>query len=111
MVSSGDFRKDLFYRLNVISLHIPPLRDRRNDIGLIARQLLHKLAQEATLPDIRLTPDAEDTLSNYDWPGNVRELSNVLERSLSSIGGDIILRENLPFYIHRETHLFKYHRQ
>ena len=103
MVSSGAFRKDLFYRLNVIALHIPSLRKRRSDIVIIARHLLNKLAQEAAMLNVKMAPEAEKALADYDWPGNVRELSNVLERSLSSIEGDTIEREHLPFYVRRES--------
>ena len=103
MVSAGSFRKDLFYRLNVIPLHIPSLRKRRSDIVRIARHLLNKLAQEAAMPNVKMAPDAERALADYDWPGNVRELSNVLERALSSIEGDTIEPEHLPFYVRRES--------
>ena len=103
MVSAGTFRKDLFYRLNVIPLHIPSLRNRRTDIVRIARQLLNKLAQEAAMPGVKMAPDAENALADYEWPGNVRELSNVLERALSSIEGDTIEREHLPFYVRQES--------
>ena len=103
MVSSGYFRKDLFYRLNVIPLRIPSLRKRRKDIVLIARHLLNKLAQDATMPNVSMALDAEKALTKYDWPGNVRELSNVLERALSSIEGHTIEHEHLPFYINRDS--------
>ena len=103
MLSRGNFRKDLFYRLNVIPLHIPSLRKRRTDITHIAHHLLNKLAQEATMPNVGLAPETEKALANYDWPGNVRELSNVLERALSSIEGDTIEPEHLPFYVRRES--------
>ena len=103
MVSSGAFRKDLFYRLNVIALHIPSLRKRRSDIVIIARHLLNKLAQEATMLNVKMAPEAEKSLADHGWPGNVRELSNVLERSLSSMEGNTIEREHLPFYIRRES--------
>ena len=103
MVSAGTFRKDLFYRLNVIPFHIPPLRKRRTDVVHIARHLLHKLAQEAAMPNVKMAPNAQKALADYDWPGNVRELSNVLERALSSIEGDTIEPEHLPFYVRRES--------
>jgi transcriptional regulator with PAS, ATPase and Fis domain len=103
MVSSGAFRKDLFYRLNVIALHIPSLRKRRSDIVIIARHLLNKLAQEAAMLNVKMAPDAERALADYDWPGNVRELSNVLERALSSIEDDTIEPEHLPFYVRRDS--------
>ena len=103
MIHEGQFRKDLFYRLNVIPLHITPLRKRRSDIIPIARYLLKNMTQEATLPEVQLEKRAELALKKYDWPGNVRELSNVLERSLSSLEGDSIQVSDLPFYITRGT--------
>jgi len=99
MINAGYFRKDLFYRLNVIPLSIPPLRDRRGDILPIARHLLLQMAQEANISVI-LDKEAEKALRNYDWPGNVRELSNVLERVMSTLEGDTIHLQNLPFYVY-----------
>ena len=101
MLPEGRFRKDLFYRLNVIPLNIPPLRERRDDIIPLVRYFLHQMAQEAALSEIGLGPEAEKTLRKHDWPGNVRELSNVLERILSSIESDVIRMVDLPFYLHR----------
>ena len=101
MLPEGRFRKDLFYRLNVIPLNIPPLRERRDDIIPLVRFFLQQMAQEAALNEIRLDPEAEKTLRKHDWPGNVRELSNVLERILSSIESDMIRMVDLPFYLHR----------
>jgi len=101
MLGDGRFRKDLFYRLNVIPLNIPPLRERRTDILPIARYLMNRLAHEAALLDIRLDGEAEKALVRYDWPGNVRELSNVLERTLASLEGATIHRHDLPFYLDR----------
>jgi two-component system response regulator PilR (NtrC family) len=75
-VMQGRFRQDLFYRLNVIDIRIPPLRERREDIPLLARHLLAPLA-----PDLKLSQAAIDKLTAYDFPGNVRELGNILERS------------------------------
>jgi len=99
MVNDGRFRKDLFYRLNVIPIHITPLRKRRSDIVILAQHLLRNLAQEATMSDIRMDKSTEDVLKEFDWPGNVRELSNVLERALSSLEGDTIEVKDLPFYL------------
>jgi PAS domain S-box-containing protein len=101
MVNDGIFRKDLFYRLNVIPIHITPLRERRSDIVLLAWHLLRNLAQEATMSDIRMDKRTEDVLREFDWPGNVRELSNVLERALSSLDGDTIAIKDLPLYLIR----------
>jgi PAS domain S-box-containing protein len=105
MLADGRFRKDLFYRLNVIPLHIPPLRQRKTDIIAIAEYLLKQLALEANIPQIRLDEQAQQALENYEWQGNVRELSNVLERTMSVLEGDIIRLENLPFYLHRSGRL------
>ena len=104
MVDDGRFRKDLFYRLSVIPIHITPLRKRRSDIVPIAQHLLQNLVQEATLSETRLDKSAVDVFRKFDWPGNVRELSNVLERALSSLEGDIIEIKNLPFYLTRGRH-------
>ena len=101
MISEGRFRKDLYYRLNVISLQITPLRKRKSDIIPIARHLLRSLAQEAALPDIRMDSDTEHALKRHLWPGNVRELSNVLERTLSRLEGDTITPRELPLYLTR----------
>lgn len=101
MLADRRFRKDLFYRLNVIPLHIPPLRERREDILPLAKHFLSQTAQEAFLPEITLDPDAEEALRNYSWPGNIRELSNVLERVLSSLEGNTIRLSDLPFYLYR----------
>jgi len=101
MVSQGRFRKDLFYRLNVIGLHIKPLRERRSDIIPTARHLLQNLAREAALAEIKMDATVEKTLKKHDWPGNVRELSNVLERALSSLEGDTIYQKDMPLYLTR----------
>jgi two-component system response regulator PilR (NtrC family) len=84
-VMQGRFRQDLFYRLNVIDIRIPPLRERREDIPLLARHLLATLA-----PELKLSQGAVDRLSEYDFPGNVRELGNVLERSAALAEGNEI---------------------
>jgi len=101
MLADGRFRKDLFYRLNVIPIHILPLRERKTDILPIAAYLLEQLAQEANIPPISLGRQAEKALKNYEWQGNVRELSNVLERTMSALEGDTIHLPDLPFYLHR----------
>lgn len=98
-IESGEFRKDLFYRLNVIALTIPPLRERREDILPVARYRLQKTADEMDLTDIVFDSETETALRDYDWPGNVRELSNVLERTLSRLEGQRVRLEDLPFII------------
>jgi transcriptional regulator with PAS, ATPase and Fis domain len=99
MLSENRFRKDLFYRLNVIPLHIPPLRERKSDILPLAHYFLNQIANEATLSEIKLDRNAEAALKGYDWPGNVRELSNVLERAMSAIEGHTIHLCDLPFFL------------
>jgi len=101
MIAEGRFRRDLFYRLNVIPLTIPPLRDRRVDIPVLARHLLKQFSGELTLSDVRLEPRAEEVLVQHDWPGNVRELANVFERTLAALDGKIIRPANLPLYLGR----------
>jgi PAS domain S-box-containing protein len=101
MIARGLFRRDLFYRLNVISLQIPPLRERKEDIPLLARHLLKQMTWDAAFAETHLDETAERMLVNYDWKGNVRELTNVLERAISSVEGDIIRPDDLPFYLHR----------
>jgi PAS domain S-box-containing protein len=102
MVSQGRFRQDLFYRLNVIPLHIPPLKERREDIIPLSYHLLKEIVADARLREIRIDPRAEEVLRNYDWPGNVRELSNVLERVSCSLEKDTIHSRDLPFYLHSQ---------
>ena len=101
MISAGDFRKDLFYRLNVIPLNIPPLRERKSDILPVARYLLKQMSHDADLAVIEMDKEVGGALKRYGWPGNVRELSNVLERALSVIEGDTIYLQDLPFYLQR----------
>ncbi len=99
MIKAGRFRSDLYYRLNVISLHIPPLRQRTEDILPIMHHRLGQMAGEMALPEIRVDGEAEQVFLRHDWPGNVRELSNVLERTLATMEGDTIRRTSLPFYL------------
>ena len=106
MLVDNRFRKDLFYRLNVIPLHIPPLRERKNDILPTARHLLKQIAGEANFAEIKIDRDAARVLKSYAWPGNVRELFNVLERTIPALGGDTIYLENLPFYLHHSRQKF-----
>ena len=95
MVEVGRFRQDLFYRLNVIELRVPSLRERSEDIALIAKALLQRIAQRAGVPAAWLTPEAEAALRQWPFPGNVRELENVLERSVVLTGGGELRPENL----------------
>jgi PAS domain S-box-containing protein len=106
MLTDNRFRKDLFYRLNVIPLYIPPLRERKNDILPTARHLLKQIAWEANLAEIKIDKEAAKILMNYAWPGNVRELFNVLERTIPVLSGDTLYLENLPFYLHHSRRKF-----
>ena len=81
LLEEGRFREDLFYRLNVISIDLPPLRDRKDDIPILARHFLAKYGEENKKADLELTAEAMDVLGEYGWPGNVRELENVIERA------------------------------
>lgn len=90
LVEEGKFRRDLFYRLHVIVLNVPPLRERREDVPLLTRELLVQLQNELGTEPVTVTPEAEALLMAYDWPGNVRELRNVLERALFVRLGDAI---------------------
>jgi two-component system, NtrC family, response regulator HydG len=95
-VDSGRFRKDLYYRLRVVELRIPPLRERRDDILPLARQFLATAIERARRKMCGLTPKAADQLVRYDWPGNVRELENAMERAVALSVGTQIQREDLP---------------
>src|SRR3954454_8610344 len=95
MVREGKFREDLFYRLNVISIDLPPLRQRKEDIPLLADFFLRRYSEENQQPTRRITPEALRPVLNYSWPGNVRELENVMERAVvlsssSEIGADLL---------------------
>ncbi len=95
-VRRGDFREDLYYRLNVIPIQLPPLRDRREDIPLLAKHFLRKICDDMRRPVLELTHGALRALENYDWPGNVREMENVIERAIALTDGDIIDCHDLP---------------
>ena len=95
LVAGGRFRQDLFYRLNVIELNMPPLRECREDIPLIAASMLERLARQNGVPPPRLSPAAVEGLMRYDFPGNVRELENILERALALSAADEIGADDL----------------
>ena len=97
LIARGHFRKDLYYRLNVISMNIPPLRERSEDVLTLARHLLVKLAHKNGYSTVRISPEAMESLAGHPWQGNVRELSNVLERALLAMQGDEIKVIDLPF--------------
>ncbi|SQB28889.1 acetoacetate metabolism regulatory protein AtoC [Citrobacter koseri] len=96
MVKEGTFREDLFYRLNVIHLTLPPLRERREDIPLLANHFLQKFSSENQRDIIEIDPSAMSLLTAWPWPGNIRELSNVIERAVVMNTGAVIFAEDLP---------------
>jgi DNA-binding NtrC family response regulator len=103
MVQQGKFREDLFYRLDVYTIVVPPLRERREDIPLLTMAFLHELAAETDKPVHAVNPEALEVLKHYNWPGNIRELHNAVERSLLSCRGDTIEARDLPYAILRGT--------
>jgi DNA-binding NtrC family response regulator len=96
LVAAGSFREDLFYRLNVVALQSPPLRDRATDIPLLAAAFLEQYARDSGRPARRLSDAALAALVAYGWPGNVRELENVIERAVVLANGEVIGPEQLP---------------
>jgi DNA-binding NtrC family response regulator len=96
LVREGRFREDLFYRLNVITIELPPLRQRREDIPLLVQFFLKRYAEENDRPARRIMPEALRPLMSYSWPGNVRELENVIERAVVLSSGTDITIDLLP---------------
>jgi len=96
-VEKGDFRVDLYYRLNAFSIHLPPLRERKEDIPLLARHFLKEYSRKYKKPEVKdFSPEAEKYLAAYRWPGNCRELRNVIERLVVLESDETILPEHLP---------------
>ena len=96
LVAEGRFREDLFYRINVIPMHLPPLRDRREDIPLLADHFLAKYAEQMHKPVLTISHEAIVLLQGYGWPGNVRELENVIERAVALEQSPTVLPDSLP---------------
>ncbi|WP_353097352.1 sigma 54-interacting transcriptional regulator [Tissierella praeacuta] len=100
MVSDGMFRLDLYYRLNVVSIKIPPLRERKEDIPIISRYLVSKISKGENIRVDKIADNTLEYLKNYDWPGNVRELENILERAINFLEEETIIKpEHLPHKI------------
>jgi DNA-binding NtrC family response regulator len=95
LVETRAFRQDLYYRISTLELTVPALRDRRDDIPILAQSILEGLARDLGQPRVRVSPAAERILCRYDWPGNIRELRNVLERALLRSHGDVLDAEQL----------------
>ena len=95
-VANRHFREDLFYRLNVVRIEVPPLRDRREDIRLLVNYFLKKFAQHQKQGLKSISPSALGALEQYSWPGNVRELENIIQRALVVAKGEVIVLTDLP---------------
>lgn len=95
-VEKGNFRQDLYYRLNVIKIKLPSLRERREDIPVQFNYFLKQMSQKMQMPILQVEPEVMDYLESYDWPGNVRELQNVVERMINICAGQVITVEHLP---------------
>ncbi len=95
-VEKGNFREDLFYRLNVVQIHIPALRERREDIPMLFAHFMEKVAQENGVPKKGITPEALEFLAGYEWPGNIRQLENIVERCMVMVHGETIGVNDLP---------------
>ncbi len=96
-MQAGEVRRDLYYRLNVIAIDLPPLRDRGDDVLLLASHFLDRFARKLQRPAKRLAPDAMRALRDYEWPGNVRELEHAIEHAMVLTAGEVITAANLPF--------------
>ena len=103
MNSEGKFREDLYYRINVFSIAIPPLRERREDIPLLADHFLKKFGRSMNRPVTRMSAEAEQVLTNHDWPGNVRELQNAIERAVLVCKAQKIEPNDLPLNINHKN--------
>jgi transcriptional regulator with GAF, ATPase, and Fis domain len=98
-VKNGKFREDLFYRINVVPIHLPPLRDRREDIPTLVSHFTRRFAKELNRPAPQFTPSAMSRLQRYAWPGNVRELEHMIERLLVTCDAAALDVEQLPFLV------------
>lgn len=104
LIAKGRFREDLFYRLNVVSLNLPPLRDRMEDLPLLVQHFCEKFQQEFCLECAGLSPEVWEVLRCYRWPGNVRELEHVLERAFNVMEQEVIEVTDLPLYLQKIAH-------
>ena len=98
-VKNGTFREDLYYRLNVVNIHVPPLRDRREDIPVLVDHFVRKLARECGRDVHGVSAEARDLLSRYDWPGNIRELENVIHRAVVLATGRVLQLHDFPLEV------------
>jgi len=105
LVTQGKFRKDLFYRLNVIPLQLPSLKDRKDDIAILAEHFIQTISKEFSIPVRKISPEVLRLFERYSWPGNIRELSNILERILYSMDltEDTVRIQHLPLFLRSMT--------
>jgi len=103
MVADGRFRDDLYYRINVLSIDVPPLRERREDIPVLIEYFLRKHTNNSSRPVSGLTPETKKLMNEYSWPGNVRQLESAIERAILLSEGDLITLEDLPSEVRQEV--------
>ncbi|MCK5069973.1 MAG: sigma-54-dependent Fis family transcriptional regulator, partial [Desulfocapsa sp.] len=101
-VRAGNFREDLYYRLNVVTVTVPPLRDRQDDIPLLVDHFVRKFAEKNRREVAGVTPECMAMLSAYSWPGNVRELENAIERGVILMRGEHLTEKSLPLPIQKQ---------
>lgn len=99
MMAKGEFREDLYYRLNVMTISLPPLRNRKEDINLLVEHFIKKLNEKLNKNILEISKEALACLQEYNWPGNIRELENVIERAINLCEGTVITEDDLPIYI------------
>jgi two-component system nitrogen regulation response regulator NtrX len=99
-IEKGTFREDLYYRLNVLPIEVPPLRERKEDIPLLVKHFLHSQAEEQGLKTKDITQEALEVLQQYEWPGNIRELRNLIERLMIMVSGQVIEAEDVDASLH-----------
>ena len=100
LIAEKRFRKDLFFRLNVIKIELPPLRDRKEDIPLLVKHFLDMYSSENNKEILGVSEDIMEVFENYDWPGNIRELENLIERSVVLTKTKLITRDSLPPFLY-----------
>jgi two-component system nitrogen regulation response regulator GlnG len=103
MVANGQFRPDLYYRLNGFTIHLPPLRDRGDDISILARHYLARYSRELGKSVVDITPEADEILRRYPWPGNVRQLQSVLRQAILHTPGQVLLADFLPIELRNDA--------
>jgi len=99
-VKTGRFREDLYFRINVVTVRMPPLRERAGDIPILVRHFLAKIARRESRPEASVSPETLDVLCRHSWPGNVRELENAIERAVAVAKGNVVLPSDLPVEVY-----------